>query len=208
MQLITDFIFLRSRFWTGQKVLKASHFNETVLNKSYGDVDVPLLKQIEVWYGGIKKEMVFVINGKNQGKATNINAKVLYGYISATAKGNMRVSMVPTEGEMLLMFEYRDRSLYSLRVIVCKYQAFSNSAGHATSSIFLKLCMQPYFRSSFSKLTFLTCKSFSYHGNGNAPFSRLRRAVSACILTNLTRCFSNRVRSKGNQIILPPRRTL
>ena len=82
---------------------KVSFYAETVLNESYGDVhDVSQVQKIEVWYDGITKEMGFVINGKNQGKAATINAKeVLYGYIMVEAKGNMRVSMVPIEGEML-----------------------------------------------------------------------------------------------------------
>ena len=82
-------------------MVKQVGWDETVLNGSYGDVGVSQVKQIEVWYDSITKEMGFVINGKNEGKAATINAEVLYGYILVKAKGNMRVSMVPAEGEML-----------------------------------------------------------------------------------------------------------
>ena len=97
-------------------MVKQVGWDETVLNGSYGDVGVSQVKQIEVWYDSITKEMGFVINGKNEGKAATINAEVLYGYILVEAKGNMRVSMVPAEGECYpLMFECRNiKSLYSL----------------------------------------------------------------------------------------------
>lgn len=45
--------------------------------------------------------MGFVLNGMDQGIVATINAKLLYGYIWVKAKRNMRVSVVPTEGEML-----------------------------------------------------------------------------------------------------------
>ena len=82
-------------------MLKLDDWNETVLKESYGDVNVSQVKQIEVWCDGIKNEMGFVINGRNQGTAGTINARVMYGYIWVIAKETMRVSMVPTEGEML-----------------------------------------------------------------------------------------------------------
>ena len=74
---------------------------KTVLDESYGYVDVSQVKQIKVWYDGIKEEMGFVINATDQGKAATINAEVLYGYIWVKAKRNMRVSTLLTEGEML-----------------------------------------------------------------------------------------------------------
>ena len=74
---------------------------KTVLDESYGYVDVSQVKQIKVWCDTIKEEMGFVLNGMDQGIAATINAKLLYGYIWVKAKRNMRVSVVPTEGEML-----------------------------------------------------------------------------------------------------------
>ena len=52
------------------------------------------------------------------------------------------------------------------------------------------------------KWNFLTCQSLSYYGNGNAPFSRLRRAVSACILTNFNALFlkQDSFKSKSNHM--------
>ena len=73
-----------------------------VLNEKQGDADESQVDKIaEVLYDNNKGEIIFFIDGVDQGVATRINARQVYGCIFVKAKTKARVSVSSKAGKHL-----------------------------------------------------------------------------------------------------------